>query len=124
MLGADVAKVGSDPEGTVGRLASLKDPDAAMRHVPAAPRDGSDPTRDSVARFHLNNGAKLDRINWLADTSKKGLRESLGLMVNYVYEPGAIEKITRSLCRAASSPRGAYGAWRSATDFPRRTRNI
>ena len=46
---------------------------------------------DPVARFHLNNGAKMERINWLADTSKKGLRESLGLMVNYLYEPKAIE---------------------------------
>jgi len=44
-----------------------------------------------VARFHLNNGARLERINWSADTSKKGLRESLGLMVNYLYEPRAIE---------------------------------
>jgi malonyl-CoA decarboxylase len=53
--------------------------------------DGSEPARDSVARFHLNNGARLERINWLADTSKKGLRESLGMMVNYLYEPRAIE---------------------------------
>ena len=40
---------------------------------------------DPVARFHLGNGARLERINWLADTSAKGLRQSLGLMVNYVY---------------------------------------
>jgi malonyl-CoA decarboxylase len=53
--------------------------------------DGSVPAQDPVARFHLNNGATLERINWLADTSKKGLRESLGLMVNYLYEPRAIE---------------------------------
>ena len=92
-LGADVAKIGSDPEGTVGRLAPLKDPLMQLCATYLLHRgDGSDPTRDSVARFHLNNGAKLDRINWLADTSKKGLRESLGLMVNYVYEPRAIEE--------------------------------
>ena len=53
--------------------------------------DGSEPAQDPVARFHLNNGAKLERINWLADISKKGLRESLGLMVNYLYEPRSIE---------------------------------
>jgi len=93
MLGADVAKIGSDPEGTVGRLAPLKDPLMQLCATYLLHRgDGSDPTRDSVARFHLNNGARLDRINWLADTSKKGLRESLGLMVNYVYEPRAIEE--------------------------------
>jgi malonyl-CoA decarboxylase len=40
---------------------------------------------DPVARFHLTNGARIERLNWLADTSKKGLRESAGLMVNYLY---------------------------------------
>ena len=39
----------------------------------------------------MNNGARLERINWLADVSKKGLRESLGLMVNYLYDPRSIE---------------------------------
>jgi malonyl-CoA decarboxylase len=51
----------------------------------------SEPAQDPVARFHLNNGARLERIDWLADTSKRGLREALGLMVNYLYEPQAIE---------------------------------
>ena len=46
---------------------------------------------DAVARFHLGNGARLERINWLADTSKKGLREAHGLMVNYRYELADIE---------------------------------
>lgn len=47
---------------------------------------------DPVARFHLGNGARLERINWLADTSQKGLRDAYGLMVNYRYEPADIEK--------------------------------
>jgi malonyl-CoA decarboxylase len=47
---------------------------------------------DPVARFHLGNGARLERINWLADTSGKGLREAHGLMVNYRYELADIEK--------------------------------
>ncbi len=47
---------------------------------------------DTVARFHLGNGASLDRINWLGDVSEKGLREGAGLMVNYLYDPGAIEE--------------------------------
>ncbi|TRZ55603.1 MAG: Malonyl-CoA decarboxylase [Rhodocyclaceae bacterium] len=46
---------------------------------------------DAVARFHLGNGARIERINWLADTSSKGFRQSLGLMVNYVYDPEEIE---------------------------------
>jgi len=40
---------------------------------------------DPVARFHLGNGARIERINWLGDTSVKGMREACGLMVNYLY---------------------------------------
>jgi malonyl-CoA decarboxylase len=40
---------------------------------------------DPVARFHLANGARLERLNWLADTSGPALRRSLGLMANYEY---------------------------------------
>jgi malonyl-CoA decarboxylase len=47
---------------------------------------------DSVARFHLGNGARLERINWLGDLSQKGLRESAGIMVNYLYRLDDIEK--------------------------------
>ena len=47
---------------------------------------------DPVARFHLGNGARLERINWLGDTSAKGLNEAHGLMVNYRYEIRDIEK--------------------------------
>lgn len=48
--------------------------------------------RDPVARFHLGNGASLERIDWLGDVSEKGLRESAGMLVNYRYDPGTIEK--------------------------------
>ncbi len=41
---------------------------------------------DPVARFHLRNGARLERINWLGDTSEKGLLQSHGMLVNYVYD--------------------------------------
>ena len=47
---------------------------------------------DPVARFHLGNGARLERINWRGDVSQKGLRESHGVMVNYLYEIKEIEK--------------------------------
>ncbi|AWN37870.1 malonyl-CoA decarboxylase [Methylobacterium radiodurans] len=47
---------------------------------------------DPVARFHLGNGARLERINFLGDVSRKGLRQSHGLMVNYLYDLSAIEK--------------------------------
>jgi malonyl-CoA decarboxylase len=45
-----------------------------------------------VARFHLGNGARLERLNFLGDTSPKGLKQSLGLMVNYLYDLDTIEK--------------------------------
>ena len=41
---------------------------------------------DAVARFHIGNGASIDRINWMADRSEKGLAQSLGMMVNYLYD--------------------------------------
>jgi malonyl-CoA decarboxylase len=47
---------------------------------------------DSVARFHLGNGARLERLNWMGDTSPTGLRRSAGLMVNYVYDLDDLEK--------------------------------
>ena len=47
---------------------------------------------DSVARFHIGNGARLEKINWLGDLSPKGLRESAGIMVNYLYRLEDIEK--------------------------------
>jgi malonyl-CoA decarboxylase len=47
---------------------------------------------DSVAHFHLSNGASMQQINWLADTSTKGFRQSAGMMINYLYKSGQIEK--------------------------------
>ncbi len=47
---------------------------------------------DSVARFHLGNGASLERINWAADDSPTGVDRSAGIMVNYVYRLNDIEK--------------------------------
>ncbi len=47
---------------------------------------------DPVARFHLGNGARLERINWPADTSDRALAEAHGLMVNYQYDLKEIER--------------------------------
>lgn len=46
---------------------------------------------DPVARFHLANGARLQRINWLGDTSTAGMRRAFGLTVNYVYDLNEVE---------------------------------
>ena len=47
---------------------------------------------DPVARFHLGNGASLHAIHWAADLSDKGLQQSIGLMVNYLYDLDNIEE--------------------------------
>ncbi len=47
---------------------------------------------DPVARFHLGNGASLHAIHWAADLSEKGLQQSIGLMVNYLYDLDSIEE--------------------------------
>ena len=46
---------------------------------------------DPVANFHLSNGASIERLNWMADTSKNGQQQSVGLMVNYRYRLKDIE---------------------------------
>jgi malonyl-CoA decarboxylase len=47
---------------------------------------------DAVARFHLANGARLERLNWMGDTSEIGMRRSFGLMANYVYRLPDLER--------------------------------
>lgn len=54
-------------------------------------RSGSGRAFDPVAHFHLSNGARVERINWLGDTSPKGMQQSAGMMVNYLYRLGDIE---------------------------------
>jgi malonyl-CoA decarboxylase len=46
---------------------------------------------DPVARFHLSNGARLERVNWLGNVAPRGIQESYGIMVNYLYDPETIE---------------------------------
>jgi len=55
-------------------------------------KNGAGMPLDPVARFHLGNGARLERINWLGDVSDKGLGQGAGLMVNYVYDLDEIER--------------------------------
>ena len=72
------------------QLRSVLEPLAAYYFLKARTPKGR--LIDSVARFHLGNGARLERINWLGDLSPKGLRESAGIMVNYLYRLEDIEK--------------------------------
>ena len=47
---------------------------------------------DAVARFHLGNGAILERVNLNSDLSSKGINQSKGMMVNYLYDLDTLEK--------------------------------
>jgi malonyl-CoA decarboxylase len=65
---------------------------AAVAHYFLQAKNGSGKPADPVARFHLGNGARLDRINWMGDGSVKGLRQGAGFMVNYRYDLGQVER--------------------------------
>ena len=54
---------------------------------------------DAVARFHLGNGARMERINPGGDASAKGMRQSFGVMVNYLYDLDELEANVESFAR-------------------------
>ena len=110
------------------QLAEEGDPDAAL--LPKLARDGwwhdpeqSEPLRaalmrlcatyltrrpspgnriDPVARFHLGNGARLERINWLSNTDLRAIQESFGIMVNYLYDHDTIESNHEAFVRSGT----------------------
>jgi malonyl-CoA decarboxylase len=110
------------------RLAEGRDPDAAL--LPELERDSwwHDPAQseklrpalmrlcaqyltqapspknriDPVARFHLGNGARLERINWLGNTEQRAIQESFGIMVNYLYDHDSIEDNHEAFVRDAT----------------------
>lgn len=57
-----------------------------------AKRETGTAALDPVANFHLSNGARIERLCWMADVSEKGLAQSAGLMVNYLYRLTDIEE--------------------------------
>lgn len=97
------------------RLANASDPDAALLSQLESDSWWNDPAQseklrvpllrlcasyltrkpsiriDPVARFHLGNGARLERINWLGNTALRAIQESFGIMVNYLYDHNSIE---------------------------------
>ncbi|MBM3580579.1 MAG: malonyl-CoA decarboxylase [Alphaproteobacteria bacterium] len=99
----------SDP----ARVEALREPLLRLcaRYL-AREKAGAKRALDPVAHFHLTNGARLERINWLADTSAKGLAQSAGIMVNYLYRLGDIEDnheaySDRGEVRVSASVRGS-----------------
>ena len=64
---------------------------AGAEYLAKAKRSDGVRAANPVANFHLMNGARIERLNWLGDTSKNGLKQSSGLMVNYLYDLEKIE---------------------------------
>ena len=87
-LAAALAGVLADPawagDATTRRALELPMKRLCLRYLLETRSDGQ--VIDPVGRFHLRNGARLERVNWLGDVSDKGLRESASLMVNYLYD--------------------------------------
>ncbi|MDQ8203572.1 malonyl-CoA decarboxylase [Pelagicoccus sp. SDUM812003] len=76
-----------------------------------AKRKGGAKAADPVAHFHLTNGARVEQINWMGDTSGKGMQESAGLMVNYLYRLDRIDRFhedyqSRGKINASKSVKG------------------
>ncbi|MCC9625787.1 malonyl-CoA decarboxylase [Thalassospira sp. MA62] len=74
------------------KVAALKKPTLELCATYLATCKRGKAPLDPTARFHLGNGAQLERLNWLGDTSTKGLRQAGGMMVNYAYHLNDIEK--------------------------------
>ena len=79
------------PEKHASELAQRELP-ALCAHYFLHANNGNKEPLDSVARFHLRNGARLERINWLGDTSPAGIQRACGLMVNYIYRLSEVER--------------------------------
>ena len=62
---------------------------------------------DPVARFHLGNGARIERLNWAADPSPKGLKQSFGVMVNYLYDLNRLDQHRAMLAKGKVPVSGA-----------------
>ncbi len=84
---------GKDPLPVDPPPPELRDPllRLAAHYLAREKRNGGS-ALDPVAHFHLSNGARAERLNWMGDPSERGLDQSLGIMVNYLYDARKIEK--------------------------------
>jgi len=92
---------------------------ALAAHYLTAARNERGQPLNPVARFHLGNGARLHRINWLGDTSEKGIGQAAGLMVNYLYVLDEIERNHEQF-----TARGTIATSSEVRDLARRARKI
>lgn len=115
----------------LGELQQAADPDfehvataSALRALPAPAMEAltrlaafylalhsTAPGGDPVARFHLDNGARLERLNPLGDLSAKGVKQSFGMMVNYLYDLDRVEVHHEKFIQGEVSYSRALAAW-------------
>lgn len=110
----------ADNPETAARLQPVITAAAAWYFLKA--RDARGRVIDPVARFHLGNGARLERINFLGDRSPRALKQSHGLMVNYLYKHDDIEKNHEAF--AARNEVAAASAIRKLVPAERGARNL
>jgi len=87
---ADVDRTGPHEAPAISNSARQLVQRACAQYLLKAKR-GKAPA-DAVARFHLANGARIERLNWMSDTSEAGMRRSLGLTANYLYRLADVER--------------------------------
>jgi malonyl-CoA decarboxylase len=110
-MAALIAAAGNEVSGATARLTEELRPELmawGAHYLLHVKRAGA--PLDPVARFHLANGARLERLNWKGDLSDAGLRRSLGLTVNYVYRLADVERNHEAFAtqhRVMSAPRFA-----------------
>ncbi|MFM9370639.1 malonyl-CoA decarboxylase domain-containing protein [Streptomyces sp. Da 82-17] len=90
-LAEELAEVRPDAPDRLAPASAARLLRAAARYIALERRADGRPL-DPVARFHLGNGAAAWRVNWPADLSASGWEQSYGVMVNYHYEPGELER--------------------------------
>jgi len=79
---------------------------ASALHYFLGVKDAEGRPIDPVARFHLGNGARLEQLNWMGNSSEKGIRESAGMMVNYLYDLPAVEELHERFANRGAIPIG------------------
>ena len=97
-------EIGFEPPGPGHFLGALENPlalkeNSKVRHMLLrcaacylGQAMGDSKPLDAVARFHLGNGARVERLNFAGDPSGKGVKQSYGLMVNYLYDLRRLDK--------------------------------
>lgn len=75
----------------------------AVKYLTKSERDDGMPN-DPVSRFHIGNGASLEKINLNADTSEKGMMQSLGVMANYLYDLKVVEENHENFFKSKAVP--------------------